>query len=180
MFSVTGPVTTRPSACRGEATNLDAETAEVEDNRAQDVEIRLARPAATGTHLTKLERPAEKPAGLFVQGVCKLQRASIANQILASPRGQAIFLGVANGALGARLRCTPCRIGIDPGRAGSRCGRSLWRRSGTPRHRHGIRPGTWTCPPLADLETGRATTAPRPDRQLSGGPASDAPAGLAA
>ena len=57
---------------------LDAEAAQVPGHRAQHVRIGLAGIAAAGADLAELERPAEQPARLLVQGVGQLQRVAVA------------------------------------------------------------------------------------------------------
>ena len=67
MFSVTGPVTSRPSAWRGEATNWMPKRPRSQHDRRQHVDVGLAAVAAAGAHLAQLERAAEELAALLVE-----------------------------------------------------------------------------------------------------------------
>lgn len=60
MFSVTGPVTTRPSAWRGRGHEVDAEAAEIVHERTEHVGISLAGVAASRADFAQLQRPGEQ------------------------------------------------------------------------------------------------------------------------
>ena len=64
MFSVTGPVTSRPSAWRGEATNWMPKRPRSKTDACQHVDVGLAAVAAAGAHLAQLQRAAEQRAAL--------------------------------------------------------------------------------------------------------------------
>ena len=98
---------------------LDAEPAQVEDDGAQHVQVGLAGVAAAGADLAELERPAEEPARLLVQGLRELQRLAVVDQVLARPRRQAVVLRVADGPFGTGFARSRCRTGSGPGRAAS-------------------------------------------------------------
>ena len=92
MFSVTGPVISRPSAWRGEATNWMPNRPRSNDDRAEHVDVGFAAVAAAGAHLAQLERAAEQLPHLLVQRFEHRQRLPAREQVLAPPRGQAIVL----------------------------------------------------------------------------------------
>ena len=87
---------------------LDAEAAQVEDDRVEHVDVRLARVAAPGTDLAQLEGAAEQAQGRRVERRGELRNAPVRNQVGALPRRQAVValelhrsLGTSVGALDA-------------------------------------------------------------------------------
>ena len=56
---------------------LDAEAAQVEDDRAQHVDVGLAGVAAAGADLAQLERAAEQPQHLRFERLGQLERPAV-------------------------------------------------------------------------------------------------------
>lgn len=75
---------------------LDAEPREIENNRAQHVEIRLAGVASPGTHLAELERPSKKSKSLRIQRFRKSNLISIALQIITAPGSETVIMSERN------------------------------------------------------------------------------------
>ena len=105
MFSVTGPVTTMPSACRGEATNWMPNRPRSKTTVPRTFRSASAALPPPALDLAELERAAEEPAHLLLQGLRQLQLLPAPeDQVLPGPRGQAVVLGVAD---------RPFRTGLD-------------------------------------------------------------------
>ncbi len=57
----------------GRSDELDAESPHVEDDRAKDVQVGFGGVVAPGAHLAELERAAEQPAHLLLQGLRQIE-----------------------------------------------------------------------------------------------------------
>src|SRR5919204_250500 len=101
MFSVTGPVTTIPSAWRGD--EGDAEAREVELHVAGGVELRLAPVAAARRDLAQAQRAAEHPAHLGVEGARQERLVPCDDELLARAHGEPVVARERDGAGGAGL-----------------------------------------------------------------------------
>jgi hypothetical protein len=78
---------------------LDAESAEVKDNRVQDVHVGLAPVTTAGTDLAEFQGAAEEPASLVVESTGELVGLAIEEKITAASRGEAIVLRVGDGTV---------------------------------------------------------------------------------
>ena len=67
MFSLTGPVMTNAVGVAWRGDELDAESAHVENDGSEDVQVGLSRVVTAGAHLTQLERAAEDPEHLLLK-----------------------------------------------------------------------------------------------------------------
>ena len=86
-------------AWRGD--ELDAESAHVEDDGAEHVQVGLGRVVAAGAHLAKLERAAEDAEHLLLERPGELELLSAPNdQVVAGSRGEPVVLGVADRSFG--------------------------------------------------------------------------------
>src|SRR5229473_3264368 len=96
MFSVTGPVMSSPSACRGEATNWMPKRAKsktgVPSTFTSDSQP-LQPPALTTRSFS--DRPKRRRV--------RRLRCAAQHEVVAGPRGEAVFAGEGDGALGAGL-----------------------------------------------------------------------------
>ena len=82
---------------------LDAETAQVEDDRTEHVQVGLAGVAAGGADLPELERPPKEPAGFLVQGFRELQCLPFKFQVVTLPGRQPVVLSVVDGPFRASV-----------------------------------------------------------------------------
>ena len=100
---------------------LDAEPAEVEDDRAEDVDVGLAPVAAARGHLAQLERPAEQAPQLRVERRGERERILIAadHEVLAPAHREPVVVGEGDRALGAGLHAVGAEEAaaeVDPSR----------------------------------------------------------------
>ena len=114
---------------------LNAESAQIEHYRIENIDVRLASVASAGADLSELERAAEDPMGLFSKTIRQSQRFSFAkNQIVPVAGRESILrsetdraLGTCVGALGAKQTAT--EIDSQTSVAGDCIGRAGVRRN---------------------------------------------------
>ena len=116
---------------------LDAEAPEVEDDRSEDIDVRLAAVAAARAHHPELQGAAEQPPQSLVERARSSRERTPREQFVACPRRESVLLGMDDGsfrtgldAVGAEetasqihpqplpvLRHRPGRTGVDAGAA---------------------------------------------------------------
>ena len=83
---------------------LNAEAAEIENDRTQDIQIRFTSIAATGTDLAELQRAAKQAPRLLVKSLRSFKLLAGQHQVLSRTRREPIFRGVANRLFRAGVR----------------------------------------------------------------------------
>ena len=118
MFSLTGPVTTMPSAWRGEATNWMPNRPMSKTTVPSTFKSASAGIVTAGADLPELERAAEELAHLLVQRLREL--AALVRSARSGPRGLRLASRwswlKADRPLRAGCRRSRCRKGSGPGR----------------------------------------------------------------
>ena len=161
----------------GRGDELDAESAHVENDGAEDVQIGLGRAVTAGADLAKLERAAEEAEHLLLERPGELERlAAPKDQVVARSRSEPVVLGVADRSF---------RAGVDASvqnRQRPRSSRSplTVAGDGVGRARLDARLASVRTPRL--VQHGQAAEAvgergrlAAPDRRSSDGPGGDAP-----
>ena len=161
----------------GRGDELDPESAHVEDDGPQDVQVGLGRVVPSGADLAELEGAAEESEHLRLQGPGELEVSPAPDdQVLTSPGGEPVILGEADCALRTCLDALGAEEATAeveskaPVVAGDRVGGA----------RLGARPAPVGAPRLvqhgqAAEAVGERRAARRPDRRSSVGLAGVAP-----
>ncbi len=117
---LTAPVISRPSACRGDATNWMPKRPRSNTTVPSTFTSASQRVAAAGAHLAQLERAAEEPPRARIERLGEPQRPPVGDEVLAPPRGEPPVRAEARSRPPGTPRRSRCRTGSGRGRGAAR------------------------------------------------------------